>query len=67
MNVFEFAVLSGLRAEQLVRGCTPRLEPSAKRVITAQREVAERLVVRSPAVPKDGETVEAIAEASGIS
>ena len=28
MNVFEFAVLSGLRAAQLHRGCTPRVEQS---------------------------------------
>jgi len=47
MNVFEFAVMSGLRAAQLTRGCTPRLPPSIRPSITAQHEVAERLVVRS--------------------
>ena len=46
MNVFEFSVLSGLRTAQLVRGCTPRVVPSLKVTVTAQREVAEGLVVR---------------------
>ena len=47
MNVFEFSVLSGLRAAQLARGCRPRVVPSLKVTVTAQREVAEGLVVRS--------------------
>ena len=46
MNPFEFVVLSGLRAAQLHRGCTPRVEPSLKITVTAQREVAERKVER---------------------
>ena len=41
MNVFEFIVLSGLRAEQLHRGCTPRVAQSPKVAVTAQLEVAE--------------------------
>lgn len=45
MNVFEFVVTSGLRAAQLNRGCTPRVEQSAKVAVTAQHEVAERKVV----------------------
>jgi DNA-directed RNA polymerase subunit K/omega len=48
MNAFEFAVLSGLRATQLHRGCTPRVPPSEKVAVTAQHEVAERKIVRSP-------------------
>ena len=52
MNVFEFSVLSGLRVAQLVRGCTPRVVPSLKVTMTAQREVAEGFVVRS-ATPVD--------------
>ena len=48
MNAFEFAVLSGQRAAQLQRGCTPRVPPSAKVTITAQHELAERKVVRGP-------------------
>ena len=44
MNAFEFVVLSGLRAAQLHRGCTPRVEQSPKVAVTAQQEVAERKV-----------------------
>ena len=56
MNAFEFVVLSALRAAQLQRGCTPRVEQAAKLAVTAQHEVAERkvLAVRSgdePALP----------------
>jgi DNA-directed RNA polymerase subunit K/omega len=46
MNAFEFAVLSGLRAGQLHRGCTPRVEQSPKVAVTAQHEIAERKVLR---------------------
>ena len=45
MNAFEFVVLSGLRAAQLHRGCTPRVEQSQKIAVTAQHEVAERKVL----------------------
>jgi len=44
MNAFEFVVLSALRAAQLQRGCTPRVEQSPKLAVTAQHEVAERKV-----------------------
>lgn len=46
MNVFEFVVLSGLRAAQLTRGCTPRVEGSHKVAVMAQLEVAAGKVVR---------------------
>jgi hypothetical protein len=45
-NAFEFAVVAGLRAAQLARGCTPRVKASARGAITAQMEVAERKVAR---------------------
>jgi DNA-directed RNA polymerase subunit K/omega len=45
MNAFEFVVLSALRAAQLQRGCTPRVEQSPKLAVTAQHEVAERKVM----------------------
>jgi DNA-directed RNA polymerase subunit K/omega len=45
MNAFEFVVLSGLRAAQLHRGCTPRVERSPKVAVTAQHEVAARKVL----------------------
>lgn len=48
MNVFEFTVIAGLRAAQLQRGCTPRVEPCEKVIVTAQHEVAERKVLRIP-------------------
>lgn len=59
MNPFEFVVLSALRAAQLQRGCTPRVEQSVKHAVTAQHEVAERRVLAVPvagapvAVPSD--------------
>jgi len=46
MNAFEFAVVAGLRAAQLHRGCTPRVERSLKNAVTAQHEVAQRKVRR---------------------
>jgi DNA-directed RNA polymerase subunit K/omega len=49
MNAFEFAVLSGLRASQLHRGCTPRVEHSHKVAVTAQHEIADRKVLPLPA------------------
>jgi DNA-directed RNA polymerase subunit K/omega len=45
MNAFEFAVVSGLRAAQLHRGCTPRVERCPKVAVTAQHEVAEGKVL----------------------
>ena len=48
ISAFEFAVLSGLRAVQLSRGCSPRVAQSAKVAITAQQEVAERKILRAP-------------------
>ena len=47
-NAFEFAVLAGLRATQLSRGCTPRVPGAAKVTVTAQMEVAARKIVREP-------------------
>jgi len=52
MNAFEFVVLSALRAGQLQRGCTPRVEQSPKLAVTAQHEVAERKVLPVRAAPE---------------
>jgi len=49
MNAFEFAIVAGLRAKQLTRGCSPRVDRSAKVAVTAQHEVAERKVQREGA------------------
>jgi DNA-directed RNA polymerase subunit K/omega len=45
MNAFTFSVLSGLRAAQLQRGCTPRVERALKPTVTAQLEIAAGKVV----------------------
>ncbi|HXW06301.1 MAG TPA: DNA-directed RNA polymerase subunit omega [Vicinamibacterales bacterium] len=41
VNAFEFVVLAGARAKQLLRGCTPRTAGSEKLVRLAQKEVRE--------------------------
>jgi len=46
LAAFEFAVLAGLRAGQLARGCTPRVTCEHKITVTAQLEVAAGKVVR---------------------
>lgn len=46
-SAFEFVVLAGLRAAQLIRGCTPRVEGTHKVITTAQIEVAAGKVVRA--------------------
>lgn len=51
LNAFEFVVLASLRAAQLQRGCTPRVEESAKVAVTAQHEIAARKVL--PARPAE--------------
>jgi DNA-directed RNA polymerase subunit K/omega len=51
LSAFEFAVLAGLRAAQLARGCTPRVACAQKIAVTAQIEIAERKVVQTSSVP----------------
>ena len=53
VNAFEFAVVAGLRAGQLARGCTPRVPRGATRAATAQLEVAAGKVARTPIVTGD--------------
>ena len=55
-NPFEFAVVSGLRAAQLMRGCIPRVDRGTEKVITtAQMEVAAGCVARAESdVASDG-------------
>jgi DNA-directed RNA polymerase subunit K/omega len=38
-NRFEFVTVAGARARQLLEGCTPRVEGSAKPARRAQQEV----------------------------
>ena len=40
-NAFEFVVMAGARAKQLLRGCTPRITGNEKLVRLAQKEVRE--------------------------
>ncbi len=40
-NAFEFVVVAGARARQLMRGCTPRTTGPEKLVRMAQKEVKE--------------------------
>ncbi|MFN7916094.1 MAG: hypothetical protein U0Q55_12215 [Vicinamibacterales bacterium] len=66
----EFAVLSSLRAAQLVRGCVPHIDSgNHKKTTTAQMEVAQLKVQRATAITPDAfvepeivEIVPAIAE-----
>ena len=51
LNPFEFAVVSSLRAAQLMRGCVPRVASVQKIIMTAQLEVAAGKVVRLPTEP----------------
>jgi hypothetical protein len=46
-GAFEFAVLAGLRAAQLMRGCAPRIASAQKLIVTAQMEIAEGKVARA--------------------
>jgi len=46
-SAFEFAVVSGLRAAQLLRGCTARIDGVHKRITLAQLEVAAGKVAKS--------------------
>ena len=49
-GAFEFVVVSGLRAAQLMRGCIPKIEGVHKVIMTAQLEVAAGKVARMPAL-----------------
>ena len=51
-GAFEFVVLSTLRAQQLIRGCTPRVDVGAhKKSVVAQIEIAEGKVIQLPFAP----------------
>ena len=43
-NAFEFVTVAGARARQLLAGCTPRTEGSAKPARLAQQEVKQGVV-----------------------
>jgi len=58
--------LSGLRAAQLSRGCSPRVDPSAKIALTAHHEVAERKVQRAKMDDPRGGVVHPFSRADGL-
>ena len=47
-NKFEFVIVSGARARQLLAGCTPKTTGSEKPVRLAQKEVKEGKVAKVP-------------------
>lgn len=63
VGVFQFVVLSTLRAAQLMRGCEPRVDGVHKAIVTAQLEVSEGKVAELLA-PTDAASASAEAEAS---
>jgi hypothetical protein len=46
VGAFQFVVLATLRAAQLMRGCTPRVDGMHKAIVIAQFEVAEGKVTQ---------------------
>jgi hypothetical protein len=46
-NPYEFIVISALRAQQLLTGCTPRLAGEHTAMVMAQMEVAAGRVARA--------------------
>ena len=44
MNKFEFVVVSGARAKQLLKGCTPKVEGHEKAARLAMKEVKQRKI-----------------------
>jgi len=53
LNAYEFVVVSALRAQQLLAGCTPRLQGDHSAATMAQMEVAAGCVARAnDATPK---------------
>lgn len=53
MGTFQFVALAALRAAQLTRGCSPRVEGGHTTAVTAQLEVAEGKI--SPAANESPE------------
>jgi DNA-directed RNA polymerase subunit K/omega len=44
VNKFEYVVVAGARAKQLLKGCTPKVEPHHKPARTAMKEVKQRKI-----------------------
>jgi DNA-directed RNA polymerase subunit K/omega len=54
-NSFEFVTVAAHRARQLLEGCLPRVEGSAKPARRALQEVVAGAVKRAEVVPADSE------------
>ena len=52
-NAFEFVIVAGARARQLLRGCAPRVAGSEKLVRLAQKEVKEGKVTKQAVEPAE--------------
>ena len=52
-NAFEFVVIAGARAKQLLKGCTPRTTGSDKVIKIAQKEVLEKKIEKLPLTTAD--------------
>ena len=52
VGAFQFVILATLRAAQLMRGCTPRVDGVHKATVTAQLEVSEGKVLQLFAPPE---------------
>ena len=51
-NAFEFVIIAGARAKQLMAGCTPRTTGADKIIKIAQKEVREGKVAKVPVEAK---------------
>ncbi|HKH70391.1 MAG TPA: hypothetical protein VKA59_03535 [Vicinamibacterales bacterium] len=52
MEAFEFVTVAVLRAQQLMKGCVPRLEGEFKAITMAQMEVSAGKVARKTDLPE---------------
>lgn len=46
MNKFEYVIVAGARAKQLLNGCTPKVEPQHKPARTAMKEVTQHKIAK---------------------
>jgi DNA-directed RNA polymerase subunit K/omega len=55
VNKFEYVVTAGARAKQLLKGCTPKVEPQIKPARTAMKEVKQRKIENIGRLEPDAE------------
>ena len=53
MEAFEYVAVAALRAQQLMKGCIPRLDGEHKAITMAQMEVSAGKIAREVPVPTD--------------